>query len=105
MTTEVERIVMRCRTLEEDHHPDGWPAVQMKDITALCDEVERLKTFKFELGDTVMVKDSAITDEPVFGEIVSKAHYHTGGVHYAVYGNYKIGREGRWFSEREISAA
>lgn len=31
------------RSLEADHAPDGWPAVQMKQISALCDEVERLR--------------------------------------------------------------
>lgn len=35
-------IVKRLRLLEADHPPDGWPAVQMRDITALLDEVERL---------------------------------------------------------------
>lgn len=30
------------RGLEADHAPDGWPAVQMRQISALCDEVERI---------------------------------------------------------------
>src|SRR5690554_207214 len=28
------------RSLEQDHEPDGWPAVQMRDLSALCDLVE-----------------------------------------------------------------
>ena len=36
----MQRLVGRLRMLEEDHHPDGWPAVQMKDISALCDFIE-----------------------------------------------------------------
>jgi len=36
----VEQLVMSMRELELDHAPDGWPAVQMKDISALCDAVE-----------------------------------------------------------------
>ena len=38
----VDPVVMRCRTIEVYHKPDGWPAIQMRDITALCDEIERL---------------------------------------------------------------
>lgn len=41
--TEIEEIIATCRVMTEDHQPDGWPAVQMKTITALCDEVERLR--------------------------------------------------------------
>ena len=32
-------LMGRMRTLEADHAPDGWPAVQMQDITALCDAI------------------------------------------------------------------
>lgn len=38
----LKAIVMRCRTLEVDHEPEGWPAIKMKDVSALCDEVEKL---------------------------------------------------------------
>lgn len=33
-------IVGRLRLLEQDHEPDGWPAVRMRDITALLDALE-----------------------------------------------------------------
>ncbi len=36
-------IVNEMRGLEEDHEPDGWPAVRMRQISALCDEIERLR--------------------------------------------------------------
>lgn len=36
----VDSVVSRMRLLEKDHTPDGWPAVQMKDISALCDIAE-----------------------------------------------------------------
>lgn len=32
--------VERLRLLEQDHEPDGWPAVRMRDITALLDALE-----------------------------------------------------------------
>jgi hypothetical protein len=37
----VEELLNRMRLLEVDHEPDGWPAVRMRDITALVDEIER----------------------------------------------------------------
>lgn len=40
-------IVEEMRGFEIDHEPDGWPAVRMRQISALCDEIERLRT-----GDT-----------------------------------------------------
>jgi hypothetical protein len=32
----------RLRLLESDHSPDGWPAVQMRDITAVLDELDAM---------------------------------------------------------------
>jgi len=37
-------IVEQMRSFESDHEPDGWPAIQMKQVSALCDEVERLNS-------------------------------------------------------------
>ena len=36
------KLTEKMRLLEADHSPDGWPAVQMRDVTALVDEIERL---------------------------------------------------------------
>ena len=33
----------RLRLLAADHAPDSWPAVQMRDITAVLDELEALR--------------------------------------------------------------
>jgi len=33
-------LVERLRLLEQDHEPDGWPAVRMRDITALLDALD-----------------------------------------------------------------
>ena len=33
-------LIERLRLLEQDHEPDGWPAVRMRDITALLDAIE-----------------------------------------------------------------
>ena len=39
MTTNSE-LIERLRVLEQDHKPDGWPAIQMRDVTALLDTIE-----------------------------------------------------------------
>ena len=39
MTTNSE-LIERLRVLEQDHKPDGWPAIQMRDVTALLDTLE-----------------------------------------------------------------
>jgi hypothetical protein len=36
-------LLGRMRGLEADHGPEGWPAVKMKDISALCDELEKAR--------------------------------------------------------------
>ena len=36
-------IVARLASMSADHGPDGWPAVRMREITALCEEVTRLR--------------------------------------------------------------
>ena len=43
-------IVARLSGMSADHGPDGWPAVQMRDITALCDEVTRLRAALAQAG-------------------------------------------------------
>lgn len=35
-----KELVERVRTYEIDHHPEGWPAIQMKTLSALADELE-----------------------------------------------------------------
>lgn len=49
-TNDISELIQRMRLLEKDHGPDGWPAVQMKEITALCDEIEEYEQI-FELYD------------------------------------------------------
>src|SRR5574337_1287155 len=36
-------IVAELRGFEIDHEPDGWPGVRMRQISALCDETDRLR--------------------------------------------------------------
>lgn len=36
----LERLVQRLRMLEEDHTPDGYPEVQMRDISCVLNALE-----------------------------------------------------------------
>ena len=40
---DIDDIVAEMRELSDDHEPAGWPAVRMSQITALCDEIDRLR--------------------------------------------------------------
>lgn len=54
MAEQASDLVATMRGMEVDHEPDGWPAVRMRQISALCDEVERLRAENALLrsGDT-----------------------------------------------------
>jgi len=45
-------IVEFMRGFAEDHEPDGWPAIKMRQVTELCDMVESLRQRVAELEDT-----------------------------------------------------
>ena len=36
-------LLDRMRALQADHEPDGWPAVRMRDITALVGMVDAMR--------------------------------------------------------------
>lgn len=40
--SEIDELIEFMRGLEADHLPEGWPAVRMQQITALCDHIDRL---------------------------------------------------------------
>ena len=48
----------RLRLLEVDHDPDGWPAVRMRDISVLMDEVESQR----KRGDAVIAALRSLRD-------------------------------------------
>lgn len=61
-------ILEEMRWFEIDHEPDGWPAVRMRQITALCDEVERLR--KIATGEIFVVVADA-PKPPAPGEMTA----------------------------------
>ena len=41
--SEASERLSRLRRLEVDHAPNAWPAVQMRDITAVLDELDAMR--------------------------------------------------------------
>ena len=37
-----QELIERMRGFEIDHDPKGWPAIQMRDISDMCDAIESL---------------------------------------------------------------
>jgi len=51
------------RGLSADHEPHGWPGIRMREITALCDEIESLRAKLKDMTDrsSRMERDLDIT--------------------------------------------
>lgn len=39
---DYQELIERMRGFEIDHSPDGWPAIRMREISAMCDAIESL---------------------------------------------------------------
>ena len=65
--TSAERdLVANMRVLEADHEPDGWPAVRMSTISALCDEIERLRAALASRDEAAQQpQGQAVSDEQI----------------------------------------
>ncbi len=35
----ITELIERMRVFEADHEPDGWPAIRMREVSALCDSL------------------------------------------------------------------
>lgn len=79
---DLAELLGRMRTFAIDHEPHGWPAIQMRDITALCDAIVGINTrlrlsreaLEVTLGNIRSLKGSCrcITFDP-WMEMVSAA--------------------------------
>jgi hypothetical protein len=52
------------RGFEIDHEPDGWPAVRMRQVSALCDEIEQLTAQRNNLLRTCEMTLAMLLSEP-----------------------------------------
>ena len=55
-------LIERMRGFEIDHEPHGWPAIQMRDISAMCDAIESL------LAENERLKHNLTTTEQTMRE-------------------------------------
>lgn len=46
-----QELLEFLRGMEADHEPHGWPAVQMRQVSSLLDEVEHLERRRLELTE------------------------------------------------------
>ncbi len=53
-------LLKRMKALEEDHEPNGWPAVQMMDITALRQMIEGAKKLIKYKGSSVFLDEDRL---------------------------------------------
>lgn len=44
MSPQHAQLIERMRGFAVDHTPDGWPGVRMREVTALCDIIDTLRT-------------------------------------------------------------
>lgn len=64
-------LIALVRTLEADHGPGGWPAVEMATLSALADEIERLRLLTFcGCGDQFTAHDPGTCGSCVAGMVV-----------------------------------
>lgn len=61
-----QELIERMRGFEIDHDPDGWPAIRMRDISAMCDAIESLlnalDVAEGEFGRTAAERDAALAE-------------------------------------------
>lgn len=61
-----QELIERMRVLEIDHEPNGWPAIQMRDISAMCDAIKSLlnalDVAEGEIRRTAAERDAALVE-------------------------------------------
>lgn len=40
--SKIDLLIQSFRVLEKDHLPDGYPPIQMREVSMLCDAVEKV---------------------------------------------------------------
>lgn len=63
---DYQELIERLRGFEIDHEPNGWPAIQMRDISAMCDVIESLlnalDVAEGEVKRTAAERDAALAE-------------------------------------------
>lgn len=59
---DYKELIERLRGFEIDHSPDGWPAIRMREISAMCNAIESL------LAENERLKHNLATTEQTMRE-------------------------------------
>ena len=80
----VESLIASMRLLEKDHAPEGYPAVQMREISALCDAIgllqkqhEKERMNRLIHGDCLKAMDKLICEGVKVDAIITDPPYGT----------------------------
>ena len=57
-----QELIERLRGIEIDHEPNGWPAIQMRDISAMCDAIESLLAENERLKHNLAVTEQTMRE-------------------------------------------
>lgn len=75
-------LIKMVRTLELDHDPEGFPAIKMKDVSALAQMVEGAKRIRFHPNRMTWNPDGFWLDEEFVGDMET-AFYKAGAAEAA----------------------
>lgn len=59
---DYQELIERLRCFEIDHSPDGWPAIRMREISAMCDAVEYLLAENERLNHNLASTDQTMRE-------------------------------------------
>ena len=83
---DIDDTIRRMRLLEADHAPDSWPAVQMRDITALLDDNESWQRQLSDRTDDVLrlvvERDAALAENAKLREELEETRLNAWALGY-----------------------
>lgn len=72
-------LIALVRSLEADHGPGGWPAVEMATLSALADEIERLRSAaekaRAALSDLLASRDPVVYSDALAALDAALGHH------------------------------
>lgn len=76
---DVMELIERLRGFEIDHKPDGWPAIRMRDVSALCNAIDELTELSERLKNEAQIHaQEARTAKATIAEIYQAVTGATG---------------------------
>ena len=73
----VQEIITKVRLMEIDHTPDGYPAIQMREVSALADALELSESRVSELSRDIV---RLLEDIQGLENAIDKLHEYYDGI-------------------------